>query len=304
MPLARGIIRNPLVQSHRKIFVVEARNFRLTLGRQTKIMGILNITPDSFSGVGILLHPHHKYDPEKCVLFVQKIISDGADIIDIGGESTRPGSHRITAKEEIKRVISTLCILAKKIKIPISIDTYKETVAQCALDNGASIINNIMGVKITSKFLKMIKKYNAAIVLMHIRGTPQTMQKNIRYQSLIDDIIKELQKAIEKCLEIGIKSDKIIIDPGIGFGKTVEDNFKIIRRLGDFRILNRPILIGTSRKSFIGKILNRDITKRVMGTAATVCASILNGAHIVRVHDVKEIKDVVKMTDALLDTNP
>ena len=304
MPLARGIIRNPLAQSHRKIFVLEARNFHLTLGRQTKIMGILNITPDSFSGDGILSYPHHKYNPEKCVLLAQKLVSDGADIIDIGGESTRPGSRRITAKEEIKRVIPNLRILAKKIKIPISIDTYKETVAQCALDNGASIINNIMGVKITSKFLKIIKKYNAAIVLMHIRGTPQTMQKNVRYQNLIGDIIEELQKAIEKCLEIGIKSDKIIIDPGIGFGKTVEDNLKIIRRLEDFRILNRPILIGTSRKSFIGKILNRDITKRVMGTAATVCASILNGAHIVRVHDVKEIKDVVKMTDALLDTNP
>jgi dihydropteroate synthase len=147
----------------------------------------------------------------------------------------------------------------------------------------------------------MVKSYNAAIVLMHIQGTPATMQKNIRYKHLIPEIIASLRKSIEKCLEIGIKSDKIIIDPGIGFGKTVEHNLKILNRLGDFRTLKRPLLIGTSRKSFIGKVLNKEVHQRLTGTAATVCVSIVGGAHIVRVHDVKAIKETVTMTDAIIN---
>ena len=160
-----------------------------------------------------------------------------------------------------------------------------------------------MGTKLQPNLLKMVKNYNAAIVLMHIRGTPRTMQTRIHYNDIIPDIISALKISIEKCLEIGINSDRIIIDPGIGFGKTVEHNLEILNQLDDFGILKRPLLIGTSRKSFIGKILNKDVTQRLYGTAATVCTSILNGAHIVRVHDVGAIKDIVLMTDAILNAH-
>jgi len=261
-------------------------------------MGVVNVTPDSFSRDGCL----SRMGGSKCALsLAQKHIRDGADIIDIGGESSRPGALRITAREEIHRVIPTIQALVKKTTVPISIDTYKPLVAKAALDAGVSIVNNIMGTNPNDNLLKMIKKYDAAVVLMHICGTPRTMQRNIHYRDLIVEIITALGKSIEKCLEIGIKSDKIILDPGIGFGKTVEHNLEILNRLGDFGALKRPLLIGTSRKSFIGKVLDREIENRLMGTAATVTTSIVHGAHIVRVHDVKRMKDIVSMTDAILN---
>jgi len=260
-------------------------------------MGILNLTPDSFSHDGLYL----KNDDvaQKALRLAQKMIKEGADMIDIGGESTRPGSHELSVKEEVQRIIPTLKILSKRINVPISVDTYKSEVAKHALDEGCSIINNIMGVKGNKQLLKMVKSYDAAIVLMHIKGTPHNMQNRIFYQDLIPEIYQSLKESIENCLEIGIKSDKIIIDPGIGFGKTVDDNLAIINRLGEFTKLHQPILVGTSRKSFIGKVLNREVHERLMGTAATVTASILHGAHIVRVHDVRLIKDTVDMTDAI-----
>ena len=283
----------------RKSFTVTASSYNLSLGQHTRIMGIINTTPDSFSQDGCLCK--FQENRNTALSLARKHIKEGADIIDIGGESTRPGAKRISAKEEINRTVPTITSLAKTIKIPISIDTYKPPVAKAALDAGASIVNNIMGAKPDLNLLKMIKNYNAAIVLMHIQGTPRTMQKNIHYRDLTAEIIRSLQKSIEKCLEIGIKSDRIIIDPGIGFGKTVEHNLKILNRLGDFKKLRHPLLIGTSRKSFIGKVLNRDVRHRLIGTAATVCAGILKGAHIVRVHNVKAIKETVTMTDAIIN---
>ncbi|MCK5214051.1 MAG: dihydropteroate synthase [Candidatus Omnitrophica bacterium] len=262
-------------------------------------MGIINITPDSFSQDGCL---KQKKDPvTSAVNRAQKFARQGAHIIDIGGESSRPGSSRISVKEEIKRVLPSLKILVKKNLLPISIDTYKPTVAKHALDAGAAIVNNIKGNKTDTSLLKMVRDYNAAIILMHMKGTPKSMQRRLSYKNLIIDIIGELRKSVENCLEIGIKSDKIIIDPGIGFGKSVAHNLEIIKNLDAFKVLRLPVLIGTSRKSFIGNILNKDIPQRLMGTAATVCASILNGAHIVRVHDVKEIADCCKMTDAIIN---
>ena len=281
-------------------FIFKAGRFRLLLGKRTLLMGVLNLTPDSFSGDGAL---KKKKDPHRNLSIVQKMIDEGADIIDIGGESTRPDSKRISEEEEIKRVIPTLKLLSKRIKKPISIDTYKPAVAKYALDCGASIINNIMGTCPDKLLLKIIESYRAGIVLMHIRGTPETMQKNIYYKNLLGEIRNELNESVEKCLEVGIKSDRIIIDPGIGFGKTVSHNLEIIRKLSYFKFLNKPILVGTSRKSFIGKILDRDISERLMGTAATVCACILNGAHIVRVHDIGKLSDVVRMADALMPSN-
>ena len=283
----------------RKHFTVIASSYRLSLGQHTRVMGIVNTTPDSFSQDGCM----RKSDGTRstALALARKHIREGADIIDIGGESTRPGAKRVSVKEEINRVLPAITSLVKKIKIPISIDTYKPPVAKAALDAGASIVNNIMGTKPDLDLLKMIKKYNAAIILMHIRGTPRMMQKNIHYRDLTAEIVSSLKKSIEKCLEIGIKSDRIIIDPGIGFGKTVEHNLEILNRLGDFKRLRRPLLVGTSRKSFIGKVLNKDVRHRLIGTAASVCASILKGAHIVRVHDVKAIKEVVTMTDAIIN---
>ena len=260
-------------------------------------MGIVNITPDSFSQDGLL----RKGKKADALSYAKKLINDGADMIDIGGESTRPGAQSISAQEEIKRVMPTLKALAKQCRVPVSIDTYKPEVAQQALDGGAVIVNTIMGAHPPQELLRMVKNYDAAIVLMHMRGTPRTMQKSIRYKNLIGEIIASLRKSVEKCLEMGIKSDKIILDPGIGFGKTLEHNLEIINRLQTFTKLNKPLLIGTSRKSFIGKILNKDIPNRLMGTAATVCASIMNGAHIVRVHDCKAMKEVAVMTDAILN---
>ena len=263
-------------------------------------MGIVNITPDSFSHDGRLLNQKTDYT-SSAVRLAQRMIRAGADIIDIGGESTRPGTKRISAPEELKRILAAVKILAKTARVPISVDTYKASVAQATLDAGASIINNIKGIESDRALLKMIAHYNAGIVLMHLRGTPRTMQKSIRYGNLIQEIIRELKNSIENCLEIGIKSDKIIIDPGIGFGKTAEHNLEILNRLTKFKILNLPILIGTSRKSFIGKILNKAPQQRLLGTVASTCAGVINGAHIVRVHDVAQTAEVVKVVDAIIN---
>lgn len=279
-------------------FTVQTKSFQLELGQRTHIMGIVNATPDSFSADGCF--DKCTLNPQKVIRHAQRLIKQGADIIDIGGESTRPGAKRITVSEEKERVIPAITALAKKTIIPISIDTYKPTIAKYALDAGACFVNNIMGTHIDKNLLKMVKNYNAGIILMHIQGTPQNMQKNIRYKALIPEIISALKKSIENCLAIGIKSDKLIIDPGIGFGKTVEHNLEIINQLEEFKVLKCPILIGPSRKSFIGKILNTEVQDRLIGTVASVCASIHKGAHIVRVHDVKKIKEAVTMTDAII----
>ncbi len=280
----------------RKKFIVKAKNLHLELGATTKIMGILNMTPDSFSSDGLL-----KKQLNHCVSHALKLIKNGADIIDVGGESTQPGAKKITVDQEISRVIPIIEKLSKETKIPISIDTYKPEVAKKALEAGACIVNTVMGTKITKAMLRVIQEKQAAIILMHIQGTPKTMQKNIRYHNLITEISLGLKKSIEKCLENGIKSDRMIIDPGIGFGKTVEDNLEIIQRLAEFKTLNKPILIGTSRKSFIGKTLQKSVSNRLMGTAASVSASILNGAHIIRVHDISEMRDVADLTDAIIN---
>jgi dihydropteroate synthase len=285
----------------RPTFNLSAGHFNIFLGTRTKIMGILNITPDSFSSDGLLSKLGK--DPHAHMRYGLKLIREGADILDVGGESTRPGSKPISAKEEIQRVIPLIRLLAKKTTIPISIDTYKPEVAKLALESGAVIVNTIMGTSPARALLKMISSYRAAIVLMHSRKTPQTMQKRILYQNLIAEIISELDKSLQKCLETGIKSDRIIIDPGIGFAKTAEHNLEIIKHLKKFSILKKPLLIGTSRKSFIGKIINQEPRKRLWGPAATLSACILNGAHIVRVHDVKQMRDVVNVTDAILNVN-
>ena len=290
----------PATQSSpRDCFQITLGSQKLSLGRQTKIMGIINMTPDSFSGDGCLRNSLVVQD--QALQLADKLIKEGADILDVGGESSRPGSKRISVQEELKRIIPFVKALSSKVKIPVSVDTYKPRVVQEALDAGARIINTIKGINMDKSLLKMVKRYKACIVLMHMKGTPLTMQRNIRTKNLMGGILESLRKSIEICFEIGINSDKIIIDPGIGFGKTVEHNLEIINHLDKLKILRQPILIGPSRKSFIGEILNKGVNDRLVGTIVSVCSSVLRGAHIVRVHDVKAVKEAVLMTDAILN---
>lgn len=285
----------------RRLYKLKARSFNLELGRRTQIMGIVNVTPDSFS-----LDGQYKtgQDYKKAVRYALKLVRQGADILDIGGESTRPGASRVSSQVELNRVIPVIEALAAKVKVPISVDTYKPVVAKEALRAGASLVNIIMGNSPDEKLLKISADFDAAVILMHIQGTPRTMQKNIHYSDLMREIKESLKKSTEKCLENGIKSDKIVIDPGIGFGKTVQHNLLIINRLSSLNTMNFPILIGTSRKSFIGKILNKEVHQRLAGTIASVAAAILNGVHIVRVHDVAAGKDAALITDAILNEAP
>ena len=287
-----------MVRRARTRHILEARDTRLLLGERTMIMGIMNLTPDSFSRDGRLAVSR---DPLTHVRFAQKLVRDGADILDIGAESTRPGARPIFLREELQRILPTMRLLVKKIKVPISVDTYKPQVAIAALDEGAYIINNIMGVKPDVRILKAVRDCGAAIVLMHMRGTPATMQKDPVYRDVVGDILNELRHAVEKCLEIGIKKNRIIIDPGFGFGKTVQHNLEILRRLDDFTILRYPVLAGMSRKSFIGRVLGQDVPdERVIGSVAAACAAVQNGVHIVRVHDVAATRQAMMMADAIL----
>jgi len=272
-----------------------ARDNHLTLGHVTRIMGIVNCTPDSFSGDG-------KFGAA-CLRHAHQLIREGADILDIGGESTRPGAVKVPLAQEIKRVIPVIEVLARENKVPISVDTSKLKVARCALDAGASIINNIRGTQLSTSFLKMVRDYKACMVIMHMRGTPATMHKHVQYTNVVREVIKEIQISVEKCLEIGIKKDRIIVDPGIGFAKTTDQNLILIKHLDQFNRLHCPILLGTSRKSFIGQLLQKEVGGRLMGTAATLTAGVMQGAHIVRVHDVKAIKKTLKVTDAILNAD-
>jgi dihydropteroate synthase len=285
------------IASKRQTLWLKTRDFSLSLGETTKIMGIVNVTPDSFSGDGLFKKKNFTAAALRLAL---KQIKDGADFIDVGGESSRPGAQKISVEEEIKRVLPVIKKLAKVSKIPICVDTYKGKTALHALDAGASMINNIQGLRAEKKLLQMAARYNAGIVIMHMRGTPKTMQTKTHYKNLIDEMIGELKIAVENCLEIGIKSDNIIVDPGIGFSKTPEQNLEILNRLQEFKIFKRPVLIGTSRKSFIGKISGQPPNKRLSGTIASSVLAIANGAHILRVHDVAPLKEAASVADAIL----
>lgn len=263
------------------------------------VMGIVNLTPDSFSGDGRLARAVG--DPSRDCDYALMLVRNGADVIDIGGESTRPQAPPVSVQEEIRRVIPVVTLLRKRTDAVISVDTSKPEVAQRALDAGADMINNVMGLRLSSKFLKIIRRSQAAMIIMHMRGSPRTMQFKTKYNSLIPDILDELSISLEKCLDSGVKSDRIMIDPGVCFSKTPQQNLEILKGLQEFRSLKLPVLVGTSRKSFIGKILDVPVDKRSWGTAASVAAAIFGGAHMVRVHDVKEMKQVAAVCDAILN---
>jgi dihydropteroate synthase len=227
------------------------------------------------------------------------MVSEGADIIDIGGESTRPGSDSISLEDELDRVIPVIKGIAHENSIPISIDTCKSEVAKAALDAGASIINDISAMRFDPKIADVAAESGVPLILMHMQGTPRDMQKNPEYEDVIKDIKAFLNERIEFAVSKGLSREKIIIDPGIGFGKTLENNYDIIRRLNEFTEMEQPVLIGTSRKSFIGLTLDVDVKERLIGSLATITMSIINGVDIVRVHDVKESMQTVRMTDAI-----
>jgi dihydropteroate synthase len=282
-------------------FILDLGKYRLNFkpGR-TYVMGIVNLTPDSFSGDGLYSSSvvRKPSSVQNVINFAEKMVKDGADIIDIGGESSRPGAKSISVKEELKRTISVIKLLAKKIKVPISIDTYKPQVARQALDNGAVMVNDITGLR-NPKMARLITKYKAGVVIMHMKGNPRMMQRNPIYKSLIDEIMEYLAQAIERACQAGINKNKIIIDPGIGFGKTVEHNLEILKNLSEFKILGRPILVGPSRKSFIGKILDVEPQERIFGTVASCVLAAKFGAQMVRVHDVKAVKQALRVSNAI-----
>jgi dihydropteroate synthase len=224
---------------------------------------------------------------------------EGADILDIGGESTRPGSKPLELEEELRRVIPVIETLTKEINLPISIDTYKSTVAKRAIEAGAEIINDISGLRFDQNLAKVAAKEGTPLILMHIRGTPETMQRDVHYESLFSEILQFLKDSIQMAESAGVDPGQIIVDPGIGFGKTLEDNLLIIKNLFEFRILGKPILLGTSRKSFLGKILNAGTEDRLEGTLSSIAIGVLNGAHIIRSHDVLQAKRTIAVADAI-----
>lgn len=271
----------------------QCRDFTLDLGSRTHIMGIVNVTPDSFSDDGEF------FDKEKAVAHALELEAEGADIIDIGAESTRPGSVAVSEQEQLERIEGIVGKLAKVLKVPISIDTTSAFVARKCLDVGASIINDISALTNDDSLGPIVAEYRAGIVLMHMQGTPETMQKEPIYADVMQQIKQFLTGAKERAINFGIDIDRIMIDPGIGFGKTTEHNLQIIKFLDRLKELELPLLIGTSRKSFIGNILNLPAKDREWGTAASIVYSIINGAQVVRVHKVKQMKQVVDLTDAI-----
>ncbi len=276
---------------------VRKRKFHIDFRSKTYVMGVLNVTPDSFSDGGRFL------DRAKAIEHAFEMFRDGADIIDIGGESTRPGAACVSINEELDRVIPVIEGIARDLKIPVSIDTRKSQVAQAALENGAALVNDISGLRYDPEMASVVADHDAMLIVMHMKGTPQDMQLNPSYKDVIKEIIESLKESVTKAKKAGLGEDNIIIDPGIGFGKTVEHNLEILRRLDEFKILGRPICIGTSRKSFIGKILGTDVEDRLTGTLATSMIAVMKGANILRVHDVKEVSQAARLVDTINNKN-
>jgi len=280
--------------------LTEDKTFKL--GKKTIIMGILNVTPDSFSDGG-------EFDSvDKAVKFAKQMVTDGADIIDIGGESSRPGAVSVSLKEEMNRVIPVIEEIAGKINVPISIDTYKSEIARKALDLGVDMVNDITALQGDKKLVNVIAEYNVPICLMHMKGNPRNMQKNLDYDDIVLEIKSFLKERAEYAMFNDIKEENIIVDPGIGFGKRtgrgVEDNCVILNRLSELKSLGYPILVGPSRKTFIGNICRGKkplpVKDRLEGSLVAACIAVSNGADIVRVHDVKETRKCIDLIDCIV----
>lgn len=296
LPVVAEDIKEALDNYSKDIQVLEAGQFKLDLSSRTYVMGILNVTPDSFSDGGIY------FDYNMAVEQGRRLVEDGADIIDVGGESARPGAEPVDLEEEIRRTIPVIEGLANELNVPISIDTYKPKVARRALDSGASMINDISGLR-DEKMIELAIEKNVPVIIMHMKGMPRDMQLNPHYNDVVAEIADWLDGQAGKAILAGLPRDKVLIDPGIGFGKNLEDNLEIMRRLSEFKSLGYPIVLGTSRKSFIGSVLDLTPKERVEGTIATVVYGVTQGANIVRVHDVKEVMRASRMTDAIMKRN-
>lgn len=275
-------------------FVLSFSHRKIDLTKKVAVMGILNLTPDSFYDGG-------RYKTEKEVLErVEEMINEGADIIDVGGESTRPGAKPVGVEEELRRTVPFIQKIAEKFKIPLSIDTYKAKVAKEACEAGAEMVNDISGLRFDPDMPEVVSSKKSYLVIMHIKGTPQNMQDNPTYKALMPEIISYLEEGIEIARRAGIGLDKIIIDPGIGFGKKLEHNLSILKNLKKLTSLKRPILVSVSRKSFIGQILNLPAEKRLTGSIAAACAAVLGGARIIRCHDIKQTRQAVDVVNAIM----
>jgi dihydropteroate synthase len=298
MPALHSFARMAL---RRKTFRLKLPSRTLVLGERTLVMGVLNVTPDSFSDGGKFL------DPRLAVEHALEMERAGADLIDVGGESTRPGSTGTPAETELARILPVLEGLRGALKIPMCVDTRKSEVAEAAIRAGAQIINDVSGLRSDPAIAKVAARRGVPMILMHMRGEPQNMQKGPFARDVMKDVMNGLRASIAKARRAGIRKSQIIIDPGIGFGKSFEQNYELLRRLPELAKLGCPLLVGTSRKGFLGATLAPDGESappedRLWATAATVTASILGGAHIVRVHDVAEMAQVARVSDCLLDT--
>ncbi len=279
----------------RKSFSLQLGNgATLELGESTIVVGVLNVTPDSFSDGG------QHFDAARAIEHALRMESDGADVVEVGGESTRPGAPSLSADEELARVSPVLKELGKRLRVPIAIDTYKGEVARVALDLGASIINDVSALRFDARIAEETASSKALLVLMHMRGEPQTMQKLEPSLDIFREIEADFNASIREAESRGVQREQIILDPGIGFGKTLDQNLSILNHLHRFEKFGMPLMIGTSRKSFIGRLTGRPESDRVFGTAASVALAIARGAHMVRVHDVKEMSEVARITDAIL----
>ena len=284
----------------RKKFRVMLRSGSLLLGERTLVMGVLNVTPDSFSDGGEFLQP------ESAIEHAYAIERAGADLLDIGGESTRPGSAETPAAEELDRILPVLEALRGRLKIPISVDTRRASVAEIALRAGAELLNDVSGLKSDPRIAEVAVRQRVPLILMHMRGEPPTMQAGPFARNVMKDVTPGLRRSVAIARKAGVGKSQIILDPGIGFGKSFAQNYELLQKLPQLAKLGYPLLVGTSRKGFLGATLARDGKPappegRIWGTAATVTASILNGAHIVRVHDVTEMVQVARVADCLLD---
>jgi dihydropteroate synthase len=282
----------------RRKFRLKVRSQTLALGERTLIMGVLNVTPDSFSDGG-------KYDrPEIAIEHALALELAGADLLDIGGESTRPGSEETSASQELDRILPVLEGLRGRLKIPVSVDTRRSTVAELALRADAEIINDVSGLRSDARIAEVAAKYGVPLILMHMRGEPRTMQNGPFARDVMKDVAQGLRDSVAKARKAGVAKSQIILDPGIGFGKSYSQNYELLQKLPQLAALGYPLLVGTSRKGFLGATLARNgkpapPEERIWGTATTVTASILGGAHIVRVHDVAEMVQVARVADCV-----
>lgn len=278
---------------YRKEWILLSRHGGIDMSRRTAVMGIVNVTPDSFADGGRYL------DSEKAIARGVALASQGADIIDIGGESTRPGARPVSAGEEIGRVLPVIRGLRRALSIPISIDTTKADVARAAVDEGADMVNDISALRFDPAMAPLVAAAKLPVVLMHMLGTPQTMQQSPRYQDVVEEVKEFLRRRIRFALEAGVSAERIIIDPGIGFGKNLDHNLALLRGLPSLASLGQPLLVGPSRKTFVGKLLDAGPEERLEGSLAAAVAAVLAGANIIRTHDVKESRRAIRIADAL-----